>query len=102
MDNGFDEMQSVSVGATHASPLPKQNMLPPPRGPKPHSVGSIVGSFKSAVSKQIRQIWDEPRSHIWQRNYYERIIRNENELNRIRQYVVDNPAKWIKHDEQRL
>lgn len=102
MGNDFDRTQSVGVthdvGATHASPLrnviPQQNTLPPPRGPKPYSVGSIVGSFKSAVSKRIREIWDEPRSHIWQRNYYEHVIRDENELNRIRQYIVDNPAKW--------
>jgi REP element-mobilizing transposase RayT len=32
--------------------------------------------------------------NIWQRNYYEHIVRNENELNRIREYITDNPMKW--------
>ncbi len=31
---------------------------------------------------------------VWQRNYYEHIIRNENELNRIREYIINNPKKW--------
>ena len=31
---------------------------------------------------------------MWQRNYYERIIRDEDELNRIREYIINNPAKW--------
>ena len=31
---------------------------------------------------------------MWQRNYYEHIIRNDDSLNRIRQYIIDNPARW--------
>jgi len=40
-----------------------------------------------------------PRRPIWQRNYYEHIIRDENELNRVRQYILDNPAKWADDPE---
>jgi REP element-mobilizing transposase RayT len=36
---------------------------------------------------------------LWQRNYYEHIIRNEDELNRIRQYIIDNPIKWSLDQE---
>jgi len=38
--------------------------------------------------------WPRFNGKLWQRNYYEHIVRNENELNRIRQYIMDNPLKW--------
>ncbi len=53
---------------------------------------------QDGLGKTIRQIAVKELPH----GVKEHIIRNENELNRIRQYIVDNPAKWIKHDEQRL
>ena len=77
-----------SVGATHASPLP------PPSGPPKRSLGAIVGSYKSAVSKRINQSRRTPGTPVWQRNYYDHIIRDDADLNRIRQYIIDNPAKW--------
>jgi hypothetical protein len=36
---------------------------------------------------------------VWQRNYYEHIVRNDNELQRIRQYIADNPARWAEDSE---
>ena len=41
-----------------------------------------------------RSGWPPFRERLWQRNYYEHIIRDENSLNRIRQYIVDNPIRW--------
>jgi len=35
-----------------------------------------------------------PALQLWQRNYYEHVIRNESEWNRIRQYIIDNPMRW--------
>ncbi len=40
-----------------------------------------------------------PGQQVWQRNYYDRIIRNDNELNRIRQYILDNPRRWDEDPE---
>ena len=71
--------------ATHASPL---------RGPKPRSIGTIAGAFKSAVTKRINALRDNPGCPVWQRNYYEHVIRNETDLANIRQYIVNNPLKW--------
>jgi REP element-mobilizing transposase RayT len=86
-----------TVGATHASSLqnmsPLQNMSSMP-GPQPQSVSSIVGSLKSAVTKRINEIRQTFGTPIWQRNYYEQIIRDEESLQRIRQYILDNPAQW--------
>lgn len=62
--------------------------------PKPGSLPVIVGSFKSAVTRQINLVRGTPRKEVWQRNYYEHIIRNPDELNRIREYIINNPLKW--------
>jgi len=65
-----------------------------PHGPAPGSIGAIVGQFKSIVTKRINAFRGTPGAAVWQRNYYEHIIRNEDELNRLRQYMLDNPVQW--------
>ena len=62
------------------------------------SLGATIGQFKSVVTKQSRALPYPPRPPIWQRNYYEHIIRNENELNEIRKYILENPARWTNDD----
>ena len=47
-------------------------------------------------AKHINQIRDTPGIPLWQRNYYEHIIRNEKELHRIREYIFTNPSQWNK------
>ncbi len=74
--------------ATRASPL----QIAP--GPPKRSLGTIVGSYKSAVTKGINQSRGAAGAPVWQRNYYEHIIRDDADLNRIRQYIWDNPARW--------
>lgn len=64
---------------------------------KPGSLGAIVRSYKSAVSYRINKEYNT--SGIWQRNYYERIIRNADEANRIHLYIEANPAQWETDDE---
>lgn len=63
------------------------------------TVGAIVRGFKGAVTKRINQLRDAPGLPVWQRNYYERIIRNQGELDRIRRYIINNPVKWNKDIE---
>ena len=58
------------------------------------SLGAIIGQFKSLVTKQINQSRNTPGMFVWQRNYYERVIRNEKELIKTRQYICNNPAQW--------
>ena len=62
--------------------------------PKPGSLSVIVGSFKSAVARQINLMRNTPGKEVWQRNYYEHIVRNSDELDRIREYIVTNPLRW--------
>ena len=76
---------NINVGAHSRAPLSRQ----------PKSLGSLIAGFKSAATKQINQLRGTPGVPVWQRNYYERVIRNERELEAIRQYIVDNPAKSL-------
>ena len=84
------------VGATHASPLSPQKPISDERsrvaGPKGQSLGAVVGSFKSAVTRRINQMLGYKGGSVWQRNYFERVIRDERELDEIRQYIFNNPG----------
>jgi len=58
------------------------------------SLGAVVRGFKSATTKRINAMRNTPGVPVWQRNYHEHIIRDDGDLQRIRQYIRDNPAKW--------
>ena len=62
----------------------------------PHSIGSIVRGFKIGVTKWIRN--NTVIENIWQRNYYEHIIRNENSYEQIADYIMNNPNNWENDD----
>jgi putative transposase len=66
---------------------------------KSKSISSFIAGYKSSVTKQINGIRNTPGVPVWQRNYYEHIIRNDGELNRVRQYIQGNPLKWESDDE---
>ncbi len=87
--------QPPPVGAQHAAPLPAA-----PRGPHvvPGSLSAIVRSYKAAVTHRIVQEFG-PLPRVWQRNYYEHVIRNADEWNRIHLYIEANPAAWDRDDE---
>ncbi|VEN75340.1 conserved hypothetical protein [Candidatus Desulfarcum epimagneticum] len=57
-------------------------------------LGRLIGSFKTVSTKRINQMRDTPGEKIWQRNYYEHIIRNDKELTRVREYIDQNVLKW--------
>jgi putative transposase len=61
---------------------------------KPKPLGRLVAAFKTVSTKHINTIRGTPGLPAWQRNYYEHVIRDEEDLNRVRQYVIDNPARW--------
>lgn len=61
------------------------------------SLGVIVGQFKRAVSIRSKALAKQPKQPVWQRSFYEHIIRNERSLDDIRKYIVENPARW--HDD---
>lgn len=73
-----------SVGAHGHAPLRR-----PAR-----SVGSLVARFKDSVTRQIRKLRLDPNFTIWQRNYYDRVIPNQDELDALRRYIRQNPLRW--------
>lgn len=62
------------------------------------SLPTIIRSFKSAVTKRINEIRNTQGQHVWQRNYYEHIIRDEFDLYRIREYIISNALNWDKDE----
>jgi len=61
-------------------------------GPQSMNLASVVRGFKIGVTKYVRQ--NLKIDNIWQPRFYDRIIRDELELNNIRNYIIENPAKW--------
>ncbi|MEP7168016.1 MAG: transposase [Bacteroidota bacterium] len=65
------------------------------------TIGDIVGAYKSLVANACLDIYkmkNETMGKLWQRNYYEHIIRNEQSCKTISEYIINNPAKW-KNDK---
>jgi putative transposase len=60
----------------------------------PKSLGAIVRSYKSSVTYQINMIRKSPGGHVWQRNYYEHILRGEADWETIHKYMLVNPENW--------
>jgi len=60
------------------------------------SLGLVVRAFKAQSAKRINRLPKTPGAPVWQRGYWDRVIRNERELNNVRQYIIDNPLKWAE------
>jgi len=93
-------------GERLGSPAPSdRDMLPVPPDPGP-ALGAIVQWFKTmstnAYIRRVRRgVWPPFRKHLWQRNYWEHIIRNEADLAEIVGYIDLNPAEWAWDRENR-
>lgn len=76
----------------HESGLPRQT--PTGMGSKPKTIGTIIRMFKQACTKRIRE--NVSAEFVWQRNFHDRIIRNQEELQKIQDYIQNNPSLWGK------
>nr|VFJ60801.1 MAG: Transposase IS200 like [Candidatus Kentron sp. DK] len=104
LDSGWDDItRRCAVGARHA--VPSVNVAYPahaaPSRPEkqfgqsiPGSIPTIVRFFKSAATKRINESGGAPGGKLWQRNYWEHIVRDEVELHHIREYIQHNPIRW--------
>lgn len=63
------------------------------------SIPTVVRSFKGAVTKRINLMRRTPEPPVWQSNYYESIIRIETGLDKVRQYIINNPRQWEMDEE---
>ena len=95
VETGFKPVSTEFCVSTIMKKINNQNKF----GPQSKNLPSIIRGFKIGVTKYCRRntnIWN-----IWQSRFYDRIIRNEQELNRIRKYIVENPQCW-KRDRNNI
>ena len=62
------------------------------------TLSDIICAFKSTTTKLCNKMDGKPGRKIWQRSYYDRIIRDDLELNAIRRYIVENPHRWKENE----
>jgi REP element-mobilizing transposase RayT len=88
--NDIVHMGNSGAGLEHA---PTQKL-------KFHGLSEIIRQFKTFSARRINQIRHSPGIHVWQRDYYERIIRNENQYRNVVKYIIENPRNW-KNDKNK-
>jgi len=70
-------------------------LKPAPTGSqKNHGLSEIVRALKTFSSRKINKLRNQKGVSVWQRNYYEHIIRDEKEMNKLREYIINNPLQW--------
>jgi len=103
MPNHIHGILAIRTGeAFGTSPEPKEQILLPnasplrtaPRGTAPGSVAAIIQNYKSISARRINRWRGTPTLPVWQRNFYEHVVRDEEDLGRIREYILANPAAW--------
>jgi REP element-mobilizing transposase RayT len=91
------EEPNISRGAATLCPYkPNGN---PSANVSPNSLGAIIRAYKSAVTYHINTLRKSRGLHVWQRNYYEHIIRNQSELEDYAKYIHANPEHWTDDPE---
>lgn len=84
----------VLVGAKHLRSAANASPLRGSHGTQPASLAAIIQNFKSVSTRKINVARGTPGARVWQRNYYEHVVRGEADLRRIHDYIAHNPAKW--------
>lgn len=98
--HGIIVINTHGRGGSRTAPTgiaPTENVptgIAPTNGIKHKSLGRLIGAFKTVSTKQINITRNMPGALVWQRNYHERIIRNEKALTNIRRYIAENPLRW--------
>lgn len=62
--------------------------------PTSGTIPTMVRSFKSAATKSINLLRQTPGNKLWQRNYWEHVVRNESQMTWIQEYIINNPTQW--------
>lgn len=92
--HGIIEIVGAKEGANDDSPVLKVNNHSPKWKSPSKTIGSIIRGFKIGVTKWVRENTDIET--LWQRNYYEHIIRNQQSYDNISNYILNNPKKWAE------
>jgi putative transposase len=65
-----------------------------PRPSSGQTLSNIIGYFKYQSTKRINELRNSPGAPFWQRNFFEHVIRDDDSLNRVREYIITNPERW--------
>jgi putative transposase len=68
-------------------------------GSAARSLPALIAGYKAAVTKRIWALQGRTHGPVWQRNYYEHVVRNQDDLSRIREYIENNPRQWALDSE---
>ena len=93
--------QTIANTARRGDPWVARRDSPSRGAPDPVSLGKIIGAFKSLSAAAINRALHRTGS-VWQRNYYDHIVRTANDLDAIRAYIAQNPAQWANDRENPL
>jgi putative transposase len=74
-------------------------LRPRARQASPLRLGHVVAAFKSGSTREINLARKTPGAHLWQRGYYDHVVRDETDLQRIREYIDNNPLDWALDPE---
>jgi len=97
--HGIIIINDHSVGAIHESPLQEEKDYQDFMQRRKMTLSRIMGWFKMNTAKQINLLRGGVGFFVWQRGYYDHIIRNEADLLRIRTYIASNPLQWTIDEE---
>ena len=88
-------LEKSEISRPNASPPPNPNVVPiHPNGTQPGTIAAIIQNFKSVSTRRINQLQNSAGRPLWQRNYYENVIRDNTALQNIRRYIRNNPLAW--------
>lgn len=102
MPNHLHGILTINERARHAVPLQGAHRPENLSAPVAGSIPTVIRSFKSATSKQTKAILKQPRFVLWQRGYYERVLRSSREFLSATCYIQENPANWARDEDNPL
>jgi len=94
--NNVHVADMVGAGLKPAPTTERAHMESVAKKSKRHGLSEIVRAFKTFSARRINKIRDTTGGPVWQRNYYEHVIRDEADYSRIAEYISTNPQRWIE------
>jgi putative transposase len=94
MPNHMHGILAIEERARRAVPLRNEERLEAFRGPVPGSVPTMVRSYKSSVTRLVRDSVGNRAMQVWQSNYFERVLRDGDEFANASRYILENPSMW--------
>jgi putative transposase len=87
-----NHMHAIVLLSNVGTRLSNPGLVRPPR-----SLGSLIAGYKSACTSKVNDLLGTKGLKVWQRNYHDRVIRDERALYQIRRYIATNPVRWVPH-----